>query len=388
MFCGKCGKANAECVGFCIHCGADLGRQTQLVAAAPEHPVIALPEPVTTPRPLPPVMRSFEAAPPIEITPTPPRPTGVRVSRLMGGMVLLAVLVGLLIYSRAWGDKSELAGMTWTVEPADPVIGPGANGTASYGATILRENGLYKAWHNDGMSPGSIMYTTSPDGINWQRSIRVYTPRNQLPQPHLAKRDNTYYLWMGNCGRGVELATSRDGLNWVFQANIPNLGNSQAMVVGPDNKFLAWYPACAGEMYYRLATSEDGIHWSDQGCVFPRGAAGEYDYYLGTLEVVRIGDLYHLWYACGPGGGAGSSRLGYATSPDGIHWQKHGPVGGTINAYQNVSYPTIMRDGNILHMWFSKDSTQDVYHATAMFGDDSSTILSLDVGSGKDMVTG
>ena len=28
MFCGKCGKENTDGVTFCVHCGADLKRQT------------------------------------------------------------------------------------------------------------------------------------------------------------------------------------------------------------------------------------------------------------------------------------------------------------------------------------------------------------------------
>lgn len=46
--------------------------------------------------------------------------------------------------------------------------------------------------------------------------------------------------------------------------------------------------------------------------------------------ILREGDTYHLWYTGYDGAREGIKRLGYATSPDGIHWTRdpHNPIYG------------------------------------------------------------
>ncbi|HOC43683.1 MAG TPA: hypothetical protein PKJ99_11775 [Thermoanaerobaculales bacterium] len=75
------------------------------------------------------------------------------------------------------------------------------------------------------------------------------------------------------------------------------------------------------------ATSTDGVHWDKWpgNPVLLRGAPGEWD--GGSLQpgaVIWDGALYHMWYGAGAvPGGAGAWPTGYATSPDGVTWTKH-----------------------------------------------------------------
>ena len=74
------------------------------------------------------------------------------------------------------------------------------------------------------------------------------------------------------------------------------------------------------------ATSTDGVTWNKWPTpVLLRGAPGEWDF--GSLQpgaVIWDGALFHMWYGAGAvPGGAGTWHTGYATSPDGVTWTKH-----------------------------------------------------------------
>jgi hypothetical protein len=109
------------------------------------------------------------------------------------------------------------------------------------------------------------------------------------------------------------------------------------------------------------ATSLDGITWEryQYNPILTPGAEGEWDdLNIGLASVVREdGENYHLWYA------ATSDKLiysiGYATSPDGIDWEKYkdNPVMtvGPAEAWDEtwVSFPFVLFDGSIFKMWYA-----------------------------------
>jgi predicted GH43/DUF377 family glycosyl hydrolase len=72
------------------------------------------------------------------------------------------------------------------------------------------------------------------------------------------------------------------------------------------------------------ATSSDGINWDkwEKNPVLDVGLEGEWDDYVVAMPyVLLIDSTYHMWY----GGAADQStiQIGYATSPDGINWTKY-----------------------------------------------------------------
>ena len=102
-----------------------------------------------------------------------------------------------------------------------------------------------------------------------------------------------------------------------------------------------------------LATSPDGIVWTKYAGnpVLTRGSSGEWDrHHLGHPSVLFDGTEYKMWYS-GYEVYRGPSRIGYATSPDGIVWTKYSgnPVVdlGTSGSYddENVTYPSVLFDG-------------------------------------------
>jgi predicted GH43/DUF377 family glycosyl hydrolase len=71
------------------------------------------------------------------------------------------------------------------------------------------------------------------------------------------------------------------------------------------------------------AFSPDGIHWtkSSPNPVLDLGPSGSWDdSHVEDPSVIKDGDLYKMWYA---GYDGIIYRIGYATSNDGISWEKN-----------------------------------------------------------------
>lgn len=84
------------------------------------------------------------------------------------------------------------------------------------------------------------------------------------------------------------------------------------------------------------ATSPDGIAWTPccSSPVIDLGPPGAFDdWHAYFPTVIKDGSLYKMWYT---GDAFGRHYLGYATSPDGINWTKYpgGQFGGSILDWQ------------------------------------------------------
>jgi predicted GH43/DUF377 family glycosyl hydrolase len=86
-------------------------------------------------------------------------------------------------------------------------------------------------------------------------------------------------------------------------------------------------PAIGNEQI-ALAYSTDGIYWiryGDQPVIIPSGNSNDWNgMYAFGAKVVKIGDIYHMWYtgANGVDPDFYAQGIGYATSTDGINWAK------------------------------------------------------------------
>ena len=106
--------------------------------------------------------------------------------------------------------------------------------------------------------------------------------------------------------------------------------------------------------------------------VFNPGPQGAWDdVRTWSQDVLFFDDLYHMWYA---GDNGSSFQIGYATSTDGITWERYqdNPVltGASSAWYGTHLYmPRVLRVGDILHMWFF-NSANKVGHATSNDGID------------------
>ena len=107
------------------------------------------------------------------------------------------------------------------------------------------------------------------------------------------------------------------------------------VVIDTGSGFMMWYSGEAnnGVDNIGLATSKDGMSWSRylQNPVLRIGSAGQWD--VGSVNepwVIQDGGQYKMWYSGQTYTGTFPSNytiltwsIGYATSPDGIHWVKY-----------------------------------------------------------------
>jgi len=130
-------------------------------------------------------------------------------------------------------------------------------------------------------------------------------------------------------------ATSPDGITWTKYEGNPILTSGSSgewdaedIFMGPtlvdSSGYKLWYEGNDGtNSRIGLATSQNGIDWEkyEGNPVLDLGDSSKWD----DSEVARGAVLYHesiykMWYV---GGDGENLRLGYATSPDGINWTKY-----------------------------------------------------------------
>ena len=174
-------------------------------------------------------------------------------------------------------------------------------------------------------------------------------------------------------------ATSPDGFTWAKHASNPVLepgpegawddeGVFNDAVIYKDDTYHMWYTGWDGtNTRIGLATSSDGFNWTKSAGnpVMDIGSIGSWDDAgIGGSSVVFNGTTYLLWYSgsdlmqVGTPFGAGKTGIGYATSPDGIIWNKfeENPVltPGVFPAWDlAVIIPNVIFDGIKYQMWYS-----------------------------------
>lgn len=99
-----------------------------------------------------------------------------------------------------------------------------------------------------------------------------------------------------------------------------------------NNRFRGWFTSCIGwkvapseaKHFYRLeyAESQDGIYWEREG-VIAIDFRDEFEYALGVPRVIKDKDLYKMWFCSRATKGCDTYRIRYATSSDGIKWERH-----------------------------------------------------------------
>ena len=122
------------------------------------------------------------------------------------------------------------------------------------------------------------------------------------------------------------------------------------------------------------------INWTKHpdNPVLTPGSPGEWDeasvYYP---QVIYHNSTYHLWYQ---GSRTDTTRIGHATSPDGITWTKDannpvldvGPDGAWDD--QSAYFGSVLLVDDVFHMWYNGDTTNwgedmnKIVHATSPDG--------------------
>ena len=145
-----------------------------------------------------------------------------------------------------------------------------------------------------------------------------------------------------------------------------------------------WYNGRTDDCYtgsIGLAISRDGLNWSKQNGgdpVFKHGRKGTFDSSkVDHPAVLTFNGKYHMWYTAGDD--RSRYTIGYATSADGIHWQRENSGQPVITPGKQgkfddrmVLHPAVVRDNTgLLHIWYNGVGPQKSFrvgHATSRDG--------------------
>ncbi|MBC2694284.1 MAG: hypothetical protein HF982_03215 [Desulfobacteraceae bacterium] len=246
----------------------------------------------------------------------------------------------------------------WKKSDNNPVLDRGPNGNWDdynvLNPAVLRGPAGYQMWYRGDDGSNIRMGYATWDGFSqeWDKLSKVGGPVLRLG-PSGSWDDyyvynvsvlyvaGIYHMWYSGYDGGhvrIGYATSIDGIAWEkYDCNggpVLDLGTSgewddyhvcNPSVLYDGTTFHMWYAGCDGS-YYRIgyATSTDGIKWDKHngngGPVLDLGASGEWDdYSLYSSCVLSTPSGYEMWYT---GYDGSNDRIGYAESPDGYTWTK------------------------------------------------------------------
>ena len=265
---------------------------------------------------------------------------------------------------------------------------------------VLQERGGFTMWYDGADFEDNIRVglARSGDGMNWQKA-----PENPVfdgepgawdgsgeHAPFVMKNGDLYQMWYeGFDGdvRQLGYATSRDGVNWrkypgnpVLQAGPESYDQFVAghgTVLYEDGLYKLWYHAIGDldgvgdvDAIIAYATSPDGIHWTKHGPVLV-GAPESWDTGLWGPSVLNVNGAYWMWYSAG--GPVYPISIGVARSRDGVIWTRVGdrPVITDPDFIDNFSDPHVILDGRTFKMWMGNFfSDGAIYYADSRNGID------------------
>lgn len=180
----------------------------------------------------------------------------------------------------------------------------GINSGLNPSSTIM----YYRIWYWDYSnlySINAIRYAESPDGIDWYNDQTI----QQVGSTVIDNADSSN--WNRGSYGPVSMYYNPNGSSIIDDTNIWN------------NKFVMYYDGTTGGLQeIGLAYSTNGILWEGYGRVFERGGVGAWDStHVSHGTVVKIDDVWHLWYSGGQG--RVNQGIGHATSRDGVNWQRN-----------------------------------------------------------------
>lgn len=253
-------------------------------------------------------------------------------------------LLGIKIYAQRW------------VKYPNPVFGGGPLGTC-FDATLMHSEAnnskylMYFSWRQK----RTIGLTSSMDGIEWSPPVLVTgltEPNSVLDinrQFVLQVAPHHYKMWFsiqeGDQKSLLYYAQSHDGVHWVqhpepvlepiFEWEQQNILCAHVIFVKKLNLYRLWYSA--GNIWepdaIGYATSYDGIHWNrtSKEPIFLKGAIGEWDQSRVTCPNIVHRHGHHYMFYIGFRD-MHVAAIGIARSKDGVSgWQRH--------AFNPIVYP-------------------------------------------------
>lgn len=210
-----------------------------------------------------------------------------------------------------------------------------------------------------------------------------------IGSPSVVFDGKLYHMWFDGFNSSTNVyhigyATSSDGVKWIEHESNPifsgtggdnwdahNVGDP--CVIYSDSLFHMWYLGWRNETGITsvgYASSSDGINWEryDGNPVITRTEGSWEEFGILSASVVLIDSKFHLWY----NSYSISPKIGYATSDDGLKWEKYAsnPV---IDPQQigarGIEMCQVLNLDGVFKMWFDYGSgLQDIGYAEASDG--------------------
>lgn len=297
---------------------------------------------------------------------------------------------------------------TWTKSPQNPIFSPSVpwEGQVVKSPTLISNEEEYKMWYAGNNDGGwRIGYASSKNGINdWEKPVNssIIDIKDELIEGWQEKDvhepfvlyDQTegYQMWYTSVGTNwqggpdrfrLRYASSEDGIDWnekdwvlrgwegipyewdKWDSGGPYRGHS---IIKTEDGYQMWYAGTGWDWQWKIgyAISVDGINWEKQNsgnAVIKPTALWEKPWESSDVcfpNVIFENGIYEMWYATGPTSLPLPIKIVYATSTDGIHWDKPadknpvlvlGPSGSFDSVY--ISSPFVIKEGNTYKMWYS-----------------------------------
>lgn len=171
--------------------------------------------------------------------------------------------------------------------------------------------------------------------------------RGNVYAPEILRLGDTFKMWFGGQGRDghdrIHLAVSSDGLQWdqrgvVLEDPSANHCNDPSVVEVDGTLWMFYTRAGFGVTdEVAVAISTDGASWKLRGTALSPGEPGSWDSLgVGRPSVLFFDGLFRMWYdgrkdlppsapdPDAPKSNTSQRHVGYATSHDGIRWERHG----------------------------------------------------------------
>ena len=324
-------------------------------------------------------------------------------------MILFIRFSILFIFFTSLFFNGAYAQLPWTKDSENPLL-RGEHG--AWDQQVLWPNVLYNSdstryemWYSGSSSnrpenlriPKRIGFAISPDGINWTKHpnpVLVPDPgtwdESSVDFPMVILENGQYKMWYTGWSPSDSVvalgyATSPDGKNWTKHGSNPVLTTSGAnwdaggigdcYIMPISGGYKIWYCGWTADYSYSdigYATSNDGINWIpyNNNPVVKHGVSGSWDDgVVKSPSVLIVNDTYHLWYAGKRLGESYSHQIAWATSADGINWNKYDDT-QTMDSLYAVCDPVLkpgsdwdedgvntgtvfLEEDSLLHMWYS-----------------------------------
>jgi hypothetical protein len=311
----------------------------------------------------------------------------------------------------------DLIRFKWVRDPHNPIIKPGSGGdynkTACMSPVVIPRGDEYWLYYTGGDAQdrrrislaiahrerptefqhiGPILDYGAEDDFDamWQVCPRVFQVGAKWYMIYTGLPKTGWSKGVGGSIRGLGMAESDDGLKWRKLGINPTLHGNQfpefpnnpsiggggppIRVQDPDGKwrYRLYCSLPVGrphkdkridqEKLAMVGHSEDGLHWSDFRIIMRRRPELTREDCAANYPVVwRDGDLFRCLY-CSIGTRWGAYSIAEAVSRDGYEWYRGGPgddnlsiapTGGNAWDGQMTCYPTVVREGDKMRVYFN-----------------------------------